>query len=144
MVRRRAWAVGLFCFLSVSAARGAVSLEGILAGNVEKIFSYQFTGGVSFRWRLLWKPEGFSPFLQSNWDSDILYSDWYGGVNYRTSGPFFVEAGAGLRYSPVFGLGLAASAGLGLNLDDKWYLVFPVLYKHNLWVEYTPYIGYHF
>lgn len=135
----------VFSVLFVSRPAGALdhSLEFIPAGNIEKIGTQSFTGGAAVRLRYLLGGK-FAFLLHANVNGNWLYTDVVAGGNIRLGDSFFFDGGGGVRYSKLWGMGLAVHLGVGYRFHDKWYVSFPVIYKVGFSIEYIPYIGYRF
>ena len=73
-----------------------------------------------------------------------MYGDFIFAYGTRTGGGVYFEAAGGIKYSSIWGLGLAGLVGMGTDLGRGWSLSLPIIYRWGHSIEVTPYFGYKF
>lgn len=137
------------CISYISNNVYASQFEFTLAANYTGIDGHDATGGLSTRVRYLRfdkKTSGTGLMFMSNFRGhSIINADLIAAYGIRGGGKsIFWEAGAGVKYHLLWGPGLAIVLGSGIDLGGKWYIAFPIIYRHSSSIEFTPYLGMNF
>ena len=140
----------IVAFLFISYDVHAVSIEMTAAGYHDKLKGSVARHGLSLRARAIIPAviKSINLFAYGNFPlSPSPYDLIFGGLLRQKSKTFF-EGGAGLEIHKQVGLRFAILGGLGHKISNRFYVVFPVIYRLGsdsvAGFEATPYLGYRF
>ena len=128
------------------------SVELTFAGNAERYDSGDLDYGLSSRVRYAhYAPTGaksslsHGPFLQISFPGTAIYQfDGIVGWGGRYGRDVFCEFAGGIRYSTIYGGGVAVITGAGYKFAKNWLISIPITYRIGFSTEYAPYVGYEF
>lgn len=140
----KAIVIFLSAMVLLAPAARAFEVEGFAGANstsYDKV-SDANTYGVSLRTKLNFygtTNHGFFVSINARGES-LLAADTLTGYAFRSSGTWFVEAGAGYSLSAIFGSGAGFLLGTGAWLNKRVFVNFPIMYG-TTGVFWSPYIG---
>jgi len=124
-------------------------IEGFAGMSVEKFedFPDYDTSGVALRLKYNNYEGGKGYFIYSHFKGEsILNFDALLGYGWRSTGPWFFEAGGGLFYSFLFGAGYGVLLATGTNINNEWFISLPLIVRVGglSFVQLAPMIGLRF
>ncbi len=81
-------------------------------------------------------------------DFKVLIPELVVGAGFRWGNRFYLSVDGGFYYSYLWGMGAALAPGLGFQITDSFYVVFPLMSKFTIggvfFLEYLPHVGFRF
>src|SRR5690606_4350173 len=103
--------------------------------------------GISARAKVNFYRDNKGVFLNMNWQGiHLMAGDFLVGYAKRSRDAWFLEAGAGLAYSEIWGAGYGLLASTGYRFNRGLFLTFPLIYRGGAQtlLFWSPYIGMEF